>query len=195
MFFDDASTDDTLAQLTPFLAANPAIPVRVIANKERQGLGGNFATAAHDGRGQYLRYFSCDNVETEDCLRGTLRVHRDFDMVVMYYDFGLRSAFRRNISDIYTKLVNAVSGLDIKYYNGANTFNRKMMVKVLPISRGFGFFAEVAAAMAMSGATYTQFQGEVKDTGNRRSTAFRWTNVIAVVNSVIQIWLRRLKII
>lgn len=100
LVYDDASTDDTVEVMEPFLD-DPR--VRFVVNEQNQGLFGNFNLAASESRGHYVKYLCADDWLDERFLERTVELleadpelsfastahwHADVDGVVTAEQYG-----------------------------------------------------------------------------------------------------------
>lgn len=69
LVYDDASTDNTVDVMQPFLA-DPR--VKLVVNEQNQGLFGNFNLAASESRGRYVKYLCADDWLDERFLARTV---------------------------------------------------------------------------------------------------------------------------
>jgi hypothetical protein len=79
------------------------------------------------------------------------------DIIVPYHPkVPGKSEFRHRLSQIYTHLVNLLSGYRIRYYNGLAAHLRYNVMRWGPYSFGFGFQAELITRLLDEGATYIE---------------------------------------
>lgn len=194
---DDCSKDDSSERVREYLAANPAKPVRLVVNQKNRGLANNFMDIAFAGKGRYYRLSCGDNPESVEALKHIFSHIAVADMVIPYQrqeEVVGKSFARRNISRLYTWLVNMLSGNDILYYNSLPILPRYYVMRYPPISYGFGFQADLVTKLLEQDITYVQIRHRgVVDRKGAQSTSISMRNLLSVVHTFVEISIRRLR--
>src|SRR5215471_8150904 len=165
LVIDDGSTDATAAVVERYIAAHPDLPIQLHRNPRNRGLTRTYVDGAFLGRGKYYRQVCGDNVEPQETLVSVLKHLGKADMVIPYHPaVPGKSAFRRGLSQVYTRLVNALSGYRISYYNGMAIHLRYNVMRWGPYSFGFGFQAELITRLLDEGATFVEIPVGVNHT-------------------------------
>jgi len=194
---DDCSKDDSAKRVREYLAANADKPVRLVVNEKNRGLSNNFMDAAFMGKGRHFRLSCGDNPETVDALKHIFSHIDTADMVIPYQiqgDVAGKSMARRNISRLYTLLVNMLSGNNILYYNSLPILPRYYVLRYPPVSYGFGFQADLVTRLLEQGITYAQIRHRgVVDRKGAKSTSISMRNLLSVIHTFVEITIRRLR--
>lgn len=191
---DDGSRDDSVALVRDYIRRFPKSRVYLKVNKFNEGLGYNYVDAAFLGRGRYFRFLSGDDAEPKESLVKIFSFIGKADMIVPYHcDFHGRTFFRSIVSRTYTRIVNALSGRALRYYNGSAVQYRHNIMRWHSYGRGFGFQADMLCRMLDLGASYI----EVPIVGHERrqascSSALTLRNILSVSHTFLEIFIRRM---
>jgi len=193
LIIDDASTDGSVEEIRRYMADHPDAPIRLHVNEKNMGLGENFAEAAFMGSGQYYRLVCGDNVEPIETLVKVFREIGKADIIIPYRpdDVEGRVFFRKMLSSAFTRLVNLLSGHNIRYYNGLQIMKRRDVMRWQPNSHGFGFQADLVTRLLDRGATFLEVPvlGHERQKGKAKAINFR--NFCSVAHSLLNIFIRR----
>jgi glycosyltransferase involved in cell wall biosynthesis len=191
---DDGSTDGTAAVVIDYQRTHPSCPVYLERNPRNFGLARSFVDAAFRGKGRYFRLICGDNIEPEESMAEILRHMGQMDVIIPYYPaIPGKSAVRLAISNLYTHVINAISGHRLHYYNGNPLYRRRDVMRWAPHNYGFGYQADLLTQLLDQGATYL----EVPIVGMHRvkngGSSVRFRNVMSVAHSLLEISIRRLR--
>jgi len=191
---DDASWDGSPAEVRRFQNHHPDVPVGLVVRERNLGLALNFVEGAFAARGIWYRLVCGDNVESVDTLRAAFAAAGTADMVITYPSRreGF-SAMRNLISKTYTKIVNLISGHDIRYYNSPTIHRRANVLRWHSRSRGFSFQADLITQLLDRGATYVEIPVVATERVNGQSTALSLRNFLSVAHSLVEMGARRLR--
>ena len=96
---------------------------------------------------------------------------------------------RKIISIIYTKIINLLSGLNLKYYNGLPVFLKRKALMNLSDTSGYGWQAELIVNCIYSGCRYKEIY-----TKNREIKfvydSIKLRNVFSVIFSIIRVFFK-----
>ncbi len=197
LVIDDNSRDGSEDVIRRYIAEHPDKPVRLHKNVVNQGLANNFIEGAHMGRGKYYRLCCGDNPESAEALTHIFQHVGAADLVIPYqlqHEVQGKAPSRKNISRLFTLLVNLLSGNKILYYNSLPIFLRAHVLRYPPISYGFGFQADIVTRLLDEDITFTQIRHrgsrEMKGEG---STALSMRNLLSVLHTFVEIAIRRLR--
>ena len=191
---DDGSTDGTKDAVRSFQERHSEEPIHLFVLGRNMGLGRNYVDAAFWGKGQYYMLVNGDNAEPVETISLLLSKLGEADIVIPYFgDMDGRRWYRRLTSNNFTRLINLVSGLRIKYYNGPCIHLRYNVMRWSPDTNGYGYQAELICRAIEEGASYTHIQVANTDRTTGNSSAFSIKNIFSVGHSVTQILLRRLR--
>lgn len=152
---DDGSTDATGRIMDGLAAGDPRL--RVIHNARNLGLGGAYKRGVAAARMDYVMWVSGDNAETVEHLRQILGHVGEADIVIpVLVDQRSRPWFRRATSQFYVRLVNALFGLRIRYYNGAVVHRREIIQGVEIATDSFAYQTEALVRLLRAGRSYVE---------------------------------------
>jgi hypothetical protein len=147
------------------------------------------------GRGKYYRLVCGDNTEPKDTLRTIFCQMGNADMVIPYHsEVRGKPLVRRILSRAYTRLVNALSGYQMHYYNGCALHLRYNVMRWGPYSFGFGFQAELITRLLDEGATFIEIPVNATHVEkSTRNSAINYGNFLSVGHTLLEIFIRRLR--
>ncbi len=194
LIYNDGSTDHTKMLVENYAKEHQGLFLRLINNEKRKGLGYNYIDGAFVGFGKYYMMVCGDNSETADSLREIIQRRGTADIVIPYFgELDTRNVFRRNLSKLFTFIVNSIGGHHIKYYNGTVLHERFNIMRWHPSSSGFAYQAEMLVIMLGERKTYCEVQVANRDREKGISRAFHLQNIFSVTHSLFQILCRRIR--
>jgi len=194
VLIDDASTDDSVRLARDYQRRHPQLPIRLIVNPRNRGLARNFVEASFLGRGEYFKLVCGDNVESRETLVTILRHLGTVDLVVPYHiDCPGKSRGRLFLSRLYTRLVNAIGGHSLRYYNGLPLVRRQHVMRWHSHTSGFGFQAELLTRLLDEGISHIQVHAAARERAGGTSRALTARNLFCVARTLLDIGLRRLE--
>ena len=164
--------------------------VRPLHNKINLGFGASYQKGLKNAQFEYVMLVVGDNTNPVYTLKKIISQIGKADIIVPYYtNFHETKTFTRYlISMTFTQLVNLITGLSFRYYNGISLHQTKMVHSIPDISTGFGFSAEILVYLVKRGATYRQVAVINEDEKADASTAFRIKNIINVAKSLHRLY-------
>ena len=186
---DDHSADNSVSVIEGYRAQHPELPIQLIRNQKQKGLGRNYADVAFLGRGKYYKWLGASNMEFADDVAAVLEKMGEADMILPYLETDQRSRKRRMLSVLFVKIINAISGYSLKYYNGSALHRRANVMRWHSYSYGYSFQAELIIRLLEEGATYFEVPTRCAQKGPVRTKAFSLHNVFSVTHSLLQIFL------
>jgi glycosyltransferase involved in cell wall biosynthesis len=194
LIIDDASKDRSVELIRAYMAEHPTEPIRLYVNEKNMGLGENFAEAAFLGTGEYYRLVCGDNVEPVETLVKVFREIGKADIILSYRpdDVEGKALSRKLLSGVYTKIVNLISGYNIRYYNGLPIMKRRSVMRWQPNSHGFGFQADLVTRLLDRGATYIEVPVRGIERTKGKPKAINLRNFFSVSHSLLNILIRRI---
>jgi glycosyltransferase involved in cell wall biosynthesis len=194
---DDGSDDRTSAVVQEYIILHPEMPIFLHKNLNNFGLSFSFVDAAFRGRGRYLFLIWGDNVTSKSNCMSILSLLGKADIIIPYFrEVKGKNAFRMGLSNMYTWVVNTLSGNSIHYYNGGAVFLRYHVMRWAPNGTGFsGFLAYLITQLLSMDATYIEVQlvGKhiQKDSKNSPLTLKNW---FSTAHTLLEILIRRLSL-
>ncbi len=191
---DDASTDETKFNAYEFIKNEKKKNIYLIKNKINKGLGTNYIDIAFKAKGKYYMLINGDNAETYESIIKIIKKINTADIIIPYFgDHDKRSSKRRFISIFFTKLVNIISGYDIPYYNGPVLHLTYNVMRWSPDTHGYAYQAELITRILSEGGTFKTVKINNQDRDSGSSKAFSLENILSIIHSLLQIFLRRLR--
>jgi glycosyltransferase involved in cell wall biosynthesis len=192
---DDASTDRSGEIVERWRAAHPEVQLQHVRRSKNRGLAAGFVDAAFLGRGKYYRLMCGDDPEPLESMVELMRHVGEADMVLPYYPrIPGKSRFRRDLSKVYTRIVNTISGHEIRYYNGCGIHRRYNVMRWGPYSFGFGFQAELVTRLLDEGNTFLEIPLDVVHRNkDKKGSALNVRNFLSVTHSLSDIMARRIR--
>jgi glycosyltransferase involved in cell wall biosynthesis len=191
---DDGSTDRTAEVIAEFCRAHPDMPVRLHKNPRNLGLSRSFVDTAFRGRGRYYRLVCGDNVEPKDSMVKILSAIGKADIIIPYYPvLPGKSASRKFISRLYTRIVDLLGGYKINYYNGCALYRRFHVMRWASYNYGFGFQAHLITTLLDEHATYVQVPLEGFHLTKDRGSPLNTRNFLSTGHTLWEIFIRRLR--
>ena len=176
---DDGSTDNTVQVAETYIGENPDRNISLRKNGVNIGLSKTFAAGAFLTSGTFYRLCVSDGVEFKETYKDIFQCIGAADMVLPYHRFITpRNVLRKNISSVYTWLVNSLSGNQLTYYNGCGVFIREDVKQYYSRSTGFGFQAELVTNLLLQRRTYIEVEVVVQD--NPQFNPIKGRNFISV---------------
>lgn len=186
---NDKSRDNTGKIIEELAKKNKK--VKPIHNKINFGFGASYQKGLKSARFEYVMLIVGDNTNPVYTLRKIISQIGKADMIIPYYtNFDkTKTKFRYLLSKSFTQLVNIITGLSFRYYNGLSLHQTERVRSIPNISKGFGFSAEILVYLAKKGATYVEVPVINEDETATSSTALKLKNVIQVLQSLYRLYL------
>ncbi len=195
LVIDDGSSDQTVAVAEGYLQAHPDLPIRLHKNPRNRGLTRTYVDGAFLGRGRYYRMVCGDSTEPKETLLKIFGKLGGADIILPFHEtVPGKPAFRRKLSQVYTGMVNTLSGYHLRYYNGSAIHFRYNVMRWGPYSFGFGFQAELITRLLDEGATFIEIPvvaTHVEKGGPNSALNFR--NYLSVGHTLLEVLIRRIR--
>jgi glycosyltransferase involved in cell wall biosynthesis len=190
---DDASSDGTVAVVEDYVRKREHLPLRLVRNPRNEGLAQSYINGAFIGRGEYYRLVCGDNVEPIAAVVDIFSRLGEADMIVPYHPHAVgRTALRRGLSGAYTRLVNLISGYQLRYYNGLAVLRRWDVMRWHTNYHGFGFQADMLVRLLDEGRSYVEIPVAVQERQAGTSSALRLRNILSVAHTLVDLLIRRI---
>lgn len=193
LVFDDASHDATAQIVKDYMQNFPEIPVKLYQNILNKGVAYNFIEGVFQGKGKYCRLICGDNVESIETHVAILSKIGQADLIIPFYKkIEGRTLIRHFISNAFTRVVNMISGFNIRYYNGCPVLKREDVMRWHVEATGLGYQAELIIRLLRQCKTYIEVSVDGFD--REGSVSFRLRNVLSVIHSLFKISIARLRV-
>lgn len=190
---DDNSNDNSREIVAKYIQGHPAKNIFLRANKANKGLAQNYLDAAFLGRGKYYRLICGDHAETSESTLAVFQAVGRADIIVPYYtDIAGKNLGRRMVSNVYTGLINTLTGNRLHYYNGLAVHLRRNVTRWHSDSRGFGFQADTLCRLIDLGFDYQEIPITAVERRQGKSNAVTYRNLLSVAHTLLEIAIRRL---
>lgn len=180
---NDGSTDDTGTVLERLERRYPR--VRIVTHPTNLGLGKAYLSGIAHAEKTYVTGYPADNDQSADILTDLILARKKADMVVGYMtNLNTREFVRKVLSVAFSKLMNLLFGLHLKYYNGYFICRVDLLKKVRLKSAGFTLFAEAKIRLIKKGISFIEIPYETKRRVRGKSKALRWKNIWQTIYSI-----------
>ena len=174
---DDGSTDGTGAIMDRLAVELPH--VSALHNSPNLGLGASYARGVAQARHDYVMMLCGDGGLPAASLPPIIARIGEADIVVPYMRNlkRIKTPMRFLLSRTYTKLLNLLFGVRLRYYNGLPVHRRALLRRIEICSSGFGFQGEILVKLIKSGASFVEV-GVLGAEKTNRSAALRPRNIV-----------------
>ena len=189
LLVNDGSTDSTGTIMDRLAKENPRI--RVLHNENNLGLGGSYRRAIGHASMDHVMWVSGDNAETADNLVNIISHLGEADIVIpVLLDQTNRPKFRQLTSRTFTRLVNLIFHLRIRYYNGA-VLHRTALVRSIRIQTdSFAYQTEILVKLVRRGHTYVEIPYRSASYDGIFSYALRPKNLLGVFTAISRLFVQ-----
>ncbi len=181
--FDDGSTDRTGTLADELSAKNQKI--NVIHNPTTMGLGYNYKKGVEKATKDFVMMIPGDNEITGESFEEMFRHLGEKDIVIPHtVNSEIRPLGRQILSTAYTAIINLISGLNVKYYNGTVIHKRDIIQSARIDTDSFAYQSEALVRLIREGRTYVETGMVLKERKAGQSKALRPKNVQRVLKSI-----------
>ena len=185
LVFDDASTDRTGEVAESY--AKKYKNIRVIHNSTTSGIGYSYKKGIEIATKEQYILIHGDNEIGAELMKRLFGSVDEADFIISYIEEDSRSGTRRLLSKLFTKLINGLFGLNVRYYNGPNLIPLRLLKEISILTNGHAFMAEIIVRLKKKGYRYQEigFKTQVRPEG--KSKAFRIKNIISVLRAILEL--------
>lgn len=191
---DDNSPDDSSEVLKKYRLRS-GLDFKIHKNERNFGFAKNFVIGAMLGKGDFYRYSAGDDATSITHLIKLYSFTGKADLVIPYNiqkEMDGKPQYRKLLSNFFTKIVNFISGYNLKYYNGLPTFRRDDVLLWHPTTTGFGWQAEMIITLLDQGYSYLQVYTKNAEIKNE-FTSMSVLNYFSVAFTLIRLLAQRIK--
>ncbi len=193
LIFDDNSSDRSVDLIESFISLHPESSINLVKNPKALGLAQNYVNAAIAGKGKYLKLVTGCNYEPKEAIQIAVQNLGTADLVLLYFE-DKRGLIKENISALYAKIVNILSGNSIHYYHNVSLTLREDILRYHPSGSGYGFLAEFVTILLNADKTYKEvFTPYWNLPTGHSSNSLRLKNFLPVFHSLLNIFLNRIE--
>jgi glycosyltransferase involved in cell wall biosynthesis/MoaA/NifB/PqqE/SkfB family radical SAM enzyme len=183
---DGGSRDRTVEIVSSLLSDNEKL--RLYNGGDIRGFGHAYKKGTYLAKGDYIILVPGDNEITGKAIRTILGEAYQADIIIPYFvNQELRSEFRQLISKAFVFILNRLSGLKLRYYNGA-VLHRSEVLKGYNIrTYGFAYQAEILINLINAGFTYKEVATEIQRRSSGKTKIFRLRNIVSVILFLVKL--------
>ena len=185
---NDCSSDNT-GKLIDKIASKDK-HVKVFHNSTNMGLGYNYIKGIRLSTKNYLVLVPGDNEIASKGLVPIFNSIGDADLIIPYpANPEIRPFIRRVISRTFVMLMNFITGINLRYYNGLVVHKKSIISRVKITTFGFAYQAEILSKLIKAGYSYKQVKGmDLKSREHGSTKIFRPRNVFSVIKTIFFIF-------
>jgi hypothetical protein len=188
----DDNSNDSISKLNHFCKKNK---ITLIKNTVNKGFFKCFIKAIIYSKYKYFKLFAGDDcTNLNDVVKIFKLINNKTDIIIPYNyqkEVDGKPFLRKILSSYYTFLVNLLSGLNLKYYNGLPVYNRIKALENLPDASGYGWQAELLVNCIYDGMSFNQIYTKTKEIKFSYSSV-KIKNIPSVIFTLIRILFKRL---
>jgi glycosyltransferase involved in cell wall biosynthesis len=187
LIFNDGSRDRT-GEIADQLALQNS-HVRVTHHPQNMGLGYTYREGIQLASKEYVTFLPGDTnriLLVED-IENIMAPTGQADMVLVHVLTDARPLLRRVISQNFTRVMNLLFGLQVKYFNGPNIYRSASIKQVKMSTDSYGLFAETLVRLLKSGHNYVEVGVPNRDK-HSNSKALRMKNFIQVGQLIFKLF-------
>ncbi len=142
---DDKSNDGTITKLIKL--KKKIKNIKIILNRSNLGLGGSLKKGYSLSKGEYIMWLPGDNAHPTKDIKKIIKLikKKNKNIIIPLNNKSSRGMIREIFSKCYIYFLNILFIKNIKYYNGANVYQKKILKKIIKtnLSKSHFFLAEV----------------------------------------------------
>lgn len=182
---DDGSYDNTYKKISHLKKTNEII---VIKHDRNRGFGAAYKSGVKRSTGEYVIMIPGDNAHSSEEITRILKSRGKADIIVPYSKSrGGRSVTRFLLSKLFTKVVNTIFFLNVKYYNGLVLHKGNLIRNLTIDTDGFTYQVYALVTLIKRGATVNYINVEVRERSSGKSSAVNFKNLIEVFKSIVKL--------
>jgi glycosyltransferase involved in cell wall biosynthesis len=187
LIFDDYSVDKTGEIADDLASVNSHVLVH--HNQRNMGFGYNYTKGVELARMEYVMMIPGDNEITDESIGAICDMAGSADIIVPYtVNTEVRPVSRRIISKTFTAIMNVITGLHLRYYNGPCIHNAGIIKSIPMTTWGYAYMASILARLIRSGHSYLEVGMYLKQRGYGGSKAFKLKNIARVGKTLLDLF-------
>ena len=177
---DDGSTDDTYKVALEI--AERTKNLTVLRHEQNRGLGASVHTGISSTETDYFMVVPGDNCHPARGIIPLINKIGTREIVVGYpEDASGRSLIRQVLSKFFVWLVNALFGLNLRYFNGLVLHKTDLVKKIELRTQSFAFQVEILVSLLKSGVKFIEMPVLLNEKKGGSSSALKMKNIILVI--------------
>lgn len=187
LIFDDHSSDQTGIIAEEWAKKNNKI--KVIHNPKTMGLGYNYKKGVQIATKDYVMMVPGDNEITGDSYQSMFNLLGNEEIIIpCTVNMEIRPFLRRLFSNLFTKTMNLLFGLNLRYYNGTVIHKRQVIQSIEIVTNSFAYQAEILVKLLKKGHSYRQTDMVIKPRTHGGSKAIRLKNILQVLKILVRLF-------
>lgn len=184
---NDKSTDATPQIAESFARCHST--VRVLHHTVNKGFGGAYQTGLKAACHDYFAMIPGDNEIQHESVRHLFEQTGRADVILSYgISPEVRPWIRRMLSPLWTKILNTLFGLHIRYYNGPCVYRTDILRQLNTNANSFGFMAENLIKSLKRGYSFMEVGFKLQPRRFGKVQAFRLKNVLGTLRTIAQVF-------
>lgn len=189
LIFDDGSTDHTAQVASGLAQAHPQI--RLIKNGVNKGLAYCYHEGLRQARMEYVMMIPGDNEIEPASVASLIARTGEKDLILGFQAAAhLRSPLRRYLSSLYTGLLNALFGLNARYFNGPTIVRRELLKDLDLECSSFLYMAELVIQLLQKQVSCMEAGFTFNPRSYGKSKALRLKSVLMAAHDLWRLWRR-----
>ncbi|MCE9613317.1 MAG: glycosyltransferase family 2 protein [Lentisphaerae bacterium] len=189
---NDGSQDDT-GRIAEALAAEHA-GIRVLHHAQNMGFGATYRDALAAATGDFFTWFPSDHENlASELVQEVAHVAPGVIVMSQHVDTDPRPLYRRLPSRLYTRSMNRIFGLQVRYYNGLTIYPTADLRAVRLVAQGFVMQAEAVVKVAKRGLRIVELEHPLGKRTSGRSALVSGRAFRQALRDARRIWLARQK--
>jgi dolichol-phosphate mannosyltransferase len=180
---DDGSQDRTPEIAAALCQEHPCL--RVHRNPRNLGLGRSYRIGIDLAANEYTSWVAGNNMVPQAALERIYDRVGESDMVISYILNDVRNLQRRVISRTFTRSMNLLFGVRLRYYTGPCVYRSSVAKRLRMRAQGSFFVAELLVRLIKSGQRYVEIGLQPVPRSAGSTKTFRIRNVIDVFGSML----------
>ncbi|OGP23992.1 MAG: hypothetical protein A2X99_08405 [Deltaproteobacteria bacterium GWB2_55_19] len=187
LIFNDFSTDGTGALAEEIKKKEKG--VKVIHNPRNMGFGYNYSEGVRRAAMDYIIMVPGDNEIPAEAITRVISRAGEADCIIPYTaNTEVRALSRRVISRVFVIFINALFGLNVRYYNGTCLLKSSLLKKVPLKTWGFAYMAAILVRLLRSGSSFVEVGVDITARATGKTKAFRIKNILSVANAILALF-------
>lgn len=184
---NDGSTDGTGRVAERLVEENRRI--RVIHQPRNRGIAAAYERALDEAKLEYFSFLPGDGEIAPESIRSIFAAVGTADIVAPYHgNRRARQVHRRVLTWTSTRLVNALFGLRMRYFQGPCIYRTTLARRLPKTAGGFYFLTEMLVHAVRAGHSYVEVPLTHQDRSHGRSKAVSARNVLKALRAIAILW-------
>jgi glycosyltransferase involved in cell wall biosynthesis len=186
IFINDGSTDNSHKIIKKIRNSK----IKYIKNNINRGLGYSFLRGVKISKKKYFLLVTTDDEVTTETLTPIFNNFGLYDLTITYViNKEIRTWWRRFLSTGYTLILQILFLKNLPYFNGLVLYKRLIVIKIIKSinNTSFACIPEMLIKTLKINNNYQIVGYKLKKSGNTKSNAFSFKNIILTIFSTIKL--------